>query len=245
AAATAAQTASTSTDRGEIGAAYRAALKSDKDAKEAAEKAAQDRQTVEGGTTGMPGGPDGSQQACEQLRQQLWECEQSGWDSSSCQQLANMLEGCQADMTVALVTEDGQLCGSAYLDPDVAQAALDQACGLQISKYGPDADPCGQYVDGVATISHYDGCDPTVAYGGCPSEAGETVELPDKGVLCFEVPSVLPPVPCFQFGGAPDGAPLLSYLVDSAGILSVPGRGGVMAVGGVDPELLPPYLLTP
>lgn len=247
AAAKAAAEAKAAKDRAAIGAAQRAALKAAEDAKKAADaakKAAEEAKnnpqpapssSPNGGGTKNPSGSDSAREACEELRQQLWECEQNGWKSFECEELANKLSGCQIDMTVALVAEDGQVCGKPYVDADTVQAAIDHACGLEIARYGPDMNPCSVLVDGVSGSFHEGGCDPTVAYGGCPSpETGG--ELPDDGVLCFPSPPNTPPVPCVDTNG---GGPVVGFIVDGAGTLYVDTPGGLMAVGNVDPEADP------
>jgi hypothetical protein len=132
------------------------------------------------------------------------------------------------------------LCGKPYLDADTVADALDRACGLEVAKYGPHSDPCSVLVDGViGSVHHPDGCDPTVAYGGCPDpETGGT--LPDDGVVCFPAPPGAPPMPCVDVTGG--GGPIVAHFVDQEGTVFLSTETGLLALGTTDPSMPPEWV---
>jgi len=246
----AAQQAAEAKTRAEIAAAYDAAKKADAEAKKKAEEAAKAREEAQkksqppastGGSTAGTGTGSGTsttptghsaESTCEKVRRQIWECEQGGWKSFSCQELARMLQGCRVDLTVALIDGDSNLCGLPTVSTEELVRARDEACGLLVGHPMPGVDPCSTTVEGSPEIRG--DCDPTVAYGGCPDEPDVVVK--DDDTVCFPAPPGAPPMPCVD--PTPGGGPLVGgFLQDSDGGVYAVGPGGVMVLGQGYPPL--------
>ncbi len=251
----AAEQAAAAKTRAEVAAAYDAAKKADAEAKKKAEEAAKAREEAQkkasaagtpgstpaptggtgsgtGGTTTTPAGQS-AESTCEKMRRQVWECEQGGWKSFSCQELARMLQGCRMDMTVALVDGDSAVCGLPTVSTEELVRARDAACGLLVGHPMPGADPCATVVEGSPEIRGE--CDPTIAYGGCPDEPD--VVAGEDDTVCFPTPPGSPPMPCVD--PTPGGGPIIGgFLQDPLGAVLLVGPGGVMLLGqGYPPRL--------
>ena len=252
AAKVAAEQAASAKTRAEAAAAYEAAKKADAEAKKKAEEAAKAREKAQQapastggqtgstntggtGTTTTPSGQSG-ESTCEKVRRQIWECEQGGWKSFSCQELARMMQGCRVDMTVALVDGDSSLCGLPTVSTEDMVRARDEACGLLVGHPMPGVDPCTTTVDGSPEIRG--GCDPTIAYGGCPDEPDVVVK--DDDTICFPAPPSAPPMPCVD--PTPGGGPIVGkdgtfspspggFLQDSFGGVFGVNTGGIVGLG--------------
>jgi hypothetical protein len=249
----AAEQAAAAKTRAEVAAAYDAAKKADAEAKKKAEEAAKAREEAqkEAGAAGTPGStpaPTGStgggtgttttpagqsaESTCEKIRRQVWECEQGGWKSFSCQELARMLQGCRMDMTVALVDGDSTVCGLPTVSTEELVRARDEACGLLVGHPMPGADPCATVVEGSPEIRG--DCDPTIAYGGCPDEPD--VVAGEDDTVCFPAPPGAPPMPCVD--PTPGGGPIVGgFLQDPLGAVLLVGPGGVVLLGQGYPPL--------
>ncbi|MBK6441374.1 MAG: hypothetical protein IPF90_04335 [Actinomycetales bacterium] len=250
----AAEQAAAAKTRAEVAAAYDAAKKADAEAKKKAEEAAKAREDAQkkasaagtpgstpaptggtgtgSGTSGTPAGQS-AESTCEKVRRQVWECEQGGWKSFSCQELARMLQGCRMDMTVALVDGDSAVCGLPTVSTEELVRARDQACGLLVGHPMPGVDPCTRVVEGTPEIRGE--CDPTIAYGGCPDEPDVVVGEDDT--VCFPAPPGAPPMPCVD--PTPGGGPIIGgFLQDPLGAVLLVGPGGVVLLGqGYPPRL--------
>ncbi|HOA57392.1 MAG TPA: hypothetical protein PLZ83_12670, partial [Dermatophilaceae bacterium] len=246
----AAKQAAEAKTRAEVAAAYEAAKKADTEAKKKAEEAAKAREKAQSagqtgttntggtggsGTTTTPSGQS-AESTCEKVRRQVWECEQGGWKSFSCQELARMLQGCRVDLTVALVDGDSSLCGLPTVSTEDLVRARDEACGLLVGHPMPGVDPCTTTVEGSPEIRG--SCDPTIAYGGCPDEPD--VVVMDDDTICFPAPPSAPPMPCVD--PTPGGGPIVGetktwspspsgFLQDSFGGVFVVSRGGIIVIG--------------
>ncbi len=249
-AAAAAKKAAEAKTRAEAAAAHAAAKKADEEAKKKANESGKAQQAAQNAannssSSGAPVNPgSGSapstngtpmstgESTCETLRRELWECEQNGWRSFDCQELARMLQGCAVDMKVALVDGDGAVCGTQTVSSEQLVAALDRACGLQVAHPMPGVDPCALTVEGSPEIRG--DCDPTVAYNGCPDQPDVVVEGDDT--VCFPAPPGAPPMPCVD--PTPGGGPLVGgILQDPFGGVYVATGGGMVALGeGYPPQ---------
>ncbi len=137
-----------------------------------------------------------------------------------------MLQGCRVDLTVALVDGDSAVCGTPTISAAELVVGRDRACGLLVAHPVPGVDPCELVVEGSPEITG--GCDPSVAYGGCPDEQPVVVEGDDT--LCFPAPPGAPPMPCVD--PTPGGGPVVGgVLMDSEGSVIVAGGGGVVVLG--------------
>jgi hypothetical protein len=154
----------------------------------------------------MPGptAEDGSR--CADLQRFIWECEQSGWRTGECEAFLNSLDRC-ADMTIAYVTEDGELpCfdRQAELTPEQI-AALEADCS-SLTRWGPDHDPCGATGPPDRENAKLADCitkGQTIDGNGCPQP--EPIDAPDAPECPPPVPGVPPFSPCPPPGGPVPG----------------------------------------
>lgn len=262
-AAAAAKKAAEAKSRAEAAAAYAAAKKADEDAKKRADDASKAKQGAQNaannssgsgapvnpgtstgtGSGGSKGTTNGTplttgESACETLRREVAECEQSGWRSFSCQELARMISGCTLDPKIALVDSDGAVCGTPTVSTEEVISALRESCGMLVAHPMPGVDPCALTVEGSPEIRG--GCDPTVAYGGCPDEPDVVVK--DDDTVCFPAPPGGPLPPCVDptpgggpwVGGGPSvggGLSVGGFLQDPAGGVYLATEGGIVALG--------------
>ncbi|WMJ07839.1 hypothetical protein [Nitrosomonas sp. sh817] len=250
AAARAAEEASKAKTRAEVVSAYNTAKAADEEAKKKNKETADALEVAKNKLDTSGGGNQNNsnnmstdsantpQNTCETLRLKIWECEESGWKTFQCQELARMMQGCKVDMTIALVDGDSNICGATSFSSEQIDTAADKACGMQIAYPMPGVDPCLLTVEG--SPSFQGGCDSTI--DGCPRV---DVEQPDiivpKGddTICFPAPPGAPPMPCVSptpRGGGPIAG---GFLQDNQGGVYIVTPGGIRVLGQGYPPRLP------
>jgi hypothetical protein len=158
-----------------------------------------------GGQTPRPL-PDAERvQACEELRNQLWECEQSGWRTGPCEELRNRINGCP-DVSVILPGDEGFKCGIPDVNPAEVAAAVLKVCQQLVRPIGPNDDPCATtFPEAVRTEPAFTrGCDPRLAHDGCPQPPRAVIKVK---VVCVPPPPYAPPLPCVTKGNPPTPGP--------------------------------------
>jgi len=177
-----------------------------------------------------PGSSDGIH-GCDDLRTFIWECEQSGWQTFSCQEFLWKLHRCGGGLTLIYPTEDGYKCAgkTADVDPALVQKVVRSMCE-RLVRPAPGEDPCGPAVNDMAggIIGALPGtCDPTIAFteqGGCPVQPQVMVEVKQ---YCAPPSPYVPPVPCVTTGGPPfPPSPSIEAAMEGE------GRAFIGAVGG-------------
>jgi len=112
------------------------------DALNASKKAEADpNQKGSGGNTRPVGGEmSACEEALQDARELLAECNRTKWKDTRCQQLQAKVHGCP-DPTLILVDPDAGYTCAAQVDPEAAKKAWVLNCQQRV-KYGPETNPC-------------------------------------------------------------------------------------------------------
>jgi hypothetical protein len=125
---------------------------------EALEKARDVKTALESGKKSGTREPSPCEQALQEAREILYECNRNGWKSSGCQQLQAKLHGCPDPTQIFVDPDAGYVCGG-KLDAKTKQALKDAwvaRCEELKDTVGPEANPCqppvideaGRYIKG-------------------------------------------------------------------------------------------------